>query len=458
MSIILGAFQTMNPNGTIGASWRHPDSDSLRYLDTDYWVEMAQQFEAGGFDFLFFADSYGYPTVDGQTMPQALTDGMYVPMADPITLVSAMAAATDRLGFVVTSSTTVERPAAVARRYGTLDHLTKGRIGWNVVTGAAQGSSAALFGEPMMPHDDRYAQAEDHVTICLKLWEGSWADDALVEDRERGVYAASDRVHQIEHEGRFLSAKGVYGLPPSPQRSPLIVQAGTSASGRDFAARYAELVFIGGAESSLIAKQIADIRRRVLAAGRPEDAVRFVVGAHFVVADDDDAAAAKREDMLRYATLENAATTYAWVTGIDLTRFELDAPMPDLSTEMGQSSVDRFMHPESGERKTVREVLTEFRDNGINGTVFVGAPESVADNVESFLAETGADGFLVQPHITPTTNTDFIEFLVPELRRRGLVEPAQATSTLRRALHPAGSDHLPASHLGAAFRPGRARR
>jgi FMN-dependent oxidoreductase (nitrilotriacetate monooxygenase family) len=453
MSIILGAFQTMNPNGTLGVSWRHPENTSLGYLSIDYWTRMARQLEAGGFDFLFFADSYGYPTdSSGDTIPRGLVDATNVPMADPITVVSAIAAATERLGVVVTSSTQVERAPAVARRYGTLDHLTGGRIGWNIVTGAAQASSAALFGEPMMPHDERYAQAEDHVAICLKLWEGSWADDALVADARAGVYADPNRIRQIEHDGRYLKAKGLYGVPPGPQRSPLILQAGTSGAGQEFAATYAEVVFIGGGETEKVKSQIADIRARVVAHGRGADAVKFVVGAHFILGEDAGDAARKRATMLEFSTLEQAATTYAWLTGIDLTAFDQDEPLPDLHTEMGQSALDRYLNPATGIRMTPREVLEEFRDNGINGTVFVGNGATVADEVEAFLKYTEADGFLVQPHITPGTYDDFIGFLVPELVARGLVEPKAEGGTLRSRLFPAGGDHLPATHIGSTYR------
>ena len=453
MSIILGAFQTMNPNGTVGVSWRHPENTSLGYLTIDYWTRLARQLEAGGFDFLFFADSYGYPTdAAGETIAQGLIDATNIPMADPITLVSAVAAATTSLGIVVTSSTQVERAPAVARRYGTLDHLTRGRIGWNVVTGAAQAASAALFGEPMMPHDERYAQAEDHVSICLKLWEGSWAADALVADKERGVYADPSKVRQIEHIGRHLSARGVYGIPPGPQRSPLILQAGTSGAGKAFAAKYAEMVFIGGGDTEKIKEQIADIRRLLEGNGRGRDAIKFVVGAHFVVGMDADDAGRKRAEMLELATIEQAATTYTWLTGIDLTAFPQDQPLPDLHTEMGQSALDRYLDPSTGVRKTPRQILEEFRDNGINGTVFVGDAVTVADAVEQFLAYVDAEGFLVQPHITPGTYDDFIGLLVPELRRRGLLEGPRAATTLRARLFPESGDHLPADHVGSTFR------
>lgn len=457
MSIILGAFQTMNPNGTVGVSWRHPDNTSLEYLTIEYWTRMAKQLEAGGFDFLFFADSYGYPTDgNGETIAQGVIDATNIPLADPITLVSAVAAATSSLGIVVTSSTQVERPPAVARRYGTLDHLTSGRIGWNVVTGAAQAASAALFGEPMMPHDQRYAQAEDHVSICLKLWEGSWAPGALVADKEAGIYARPDLVRQIEHSGKYLSAKGVYGVPPGPQRSPLILQAGTSGAGMDFAATYAEMVFIGGGDTEKIREQIAAIRSRLEVNGRGRDAIKFVVGAHFIIGTSADDAARKRAEMLALATLEQASTTYTWLTGIDLTVFPQDKPLPDLHTEMGQSALDRYMNPATGVRKTPREVLEEFRDNGINGTVFVGDAAAVADEVEVFLGRVGADGFLVQPHITPGTYDDFIGLLVPELTRRGLLDGPRSGDTLRGRLFPESGDHLPSGHIGSSFRAGEA--
>jgi len=446
--MLLGAFQLMNPNGTVGSSWPVEGNTSLDYLTIEHWTRLARTLEEGGFDFLFFADSYGYPTVDGEVIPTALTDAMYVPMADPITVVSAIAAATETLGLVVTSSTTVERPVALARRYGTLDHLTGGRIGWNIVTGAAQASAAELFGEPMLPHDERYDLAEEHLQICLNLWQSSWSDDALRQDRAAGVFADPAGVQQVEFTGKHLRSRGIFNLPPSPQRTPLLLQAGTSAKGREFAARYAEVVFVGGSGSETIAAQVDDIRRRAQAHGRPADAVRIVVGAHFVAAPTVAQAEGKRRDMLALATLEQAATTYAWVTGIDLTKLPLDEPVPELRTEQGQSSVDRFNAVAPEHRPTVRQVLEEYRDNGLNGTMFVGDGPTIADQVEEFLATTGADGFLVQPHVTPATYEDFIDVVVPELRSRGLLAKTREPSTLRRRVFPDGGDRLPAEHPG----------
>jgi FMN-dependent oxidoreductase (nitrilotriacetate monooxygenase family) len=453
MAIILGALQTVNPNGVFGTSWRHPENTSLGYLTIPYWTEMGQLLERGGFDFLFFADSYSYPSVpDGELIKQAVTDATNFPLGDPITLVSAIAAATQTLSVVVTASTTVERAPSVARRYGTLDHLTGGRIGWNVVTGAAQATSAKLFGEAPTPREERYAQAEDHISICLRLWEGSWDDGALIADKQAGVYGDADRVRQVAFDGQYLSMDGAYGLPPSPQRTPLIMQAGASDSGRDFAAKYAELVFIGGSDHSHVAAQIADIRARAAAHGRDAESVKFVVGAHFVVGADDAEAERKHADMLTYMTREYAATEFMWNTGVDLLAYPIDEPLPDLQLSDGQSTLETFQDPARGRRATPREIMDASLNRQINGTMFVGDGKKVADRIEDFLAKTGADGFLVRPFIAPGTYEDIVEHLTPELVERGLMEPNRSTDTLRARLFAGSDGRLPSTHPGAAFR------
>ena len=453
--LVLGVFQRMGPGGVTGGSWRHPDDTSTGYLTLEHWTGLARQFEDAGLDFLFLADSYGYPTLHDRVIDLAVADAVNFPAADPVVLVSALAAATRQLGLVVTASTTVERPQALARRFATLDHLTRGRIGWNIVTGAAQASSARLFGEQMLPHDQRYDMAEDFVQLALRLWEGSWEDDALRQDKAAGVYADPAKVHEIEHDGPWFRASGLLTVPPSPQRTPLLFQAGTSGRGRDFAATYAESVFLAGGDPDHVAANIADIRRRAVAAGRAPDAITFLVGAMFVTAPTEAEAQAERRRMLELATLENAATAYAFFTGLDLLSMDLDGPLRG-STQQGQSSVDRFQGKNGAPVATVREVLDEYRRNGVNGTVFVGDPGSVADQTEAFVARTGADGFLVQPYVTPGTYDAFIDLLLPVLRERGLARPAPGPAavptTLRARLSADGSDRLPATHVGARSR------
>ncbi|CCH86939.1 Monoxygenase [Modestobacter italicus] len=445
----------MGPGGVTGGSWRHPDDTSAAYLTIEHWTGLARRFEDAGLDFLFLADSYGYPTLHDRVIDLAVADAINFPAADPVVLVSAIAAATSRLGVVVTASTTVDKPQVLARRFATLDHLTRGRIGWNIVTGAAQASSARLFGEQMMPHDERYAMAEDSVQLALKLWETSWEDDALRLDKAGGVHADPAKVHEIDHEGPYFRAHGLLTVPPSPQRTPLLFQAGTSGRGRDFAATYAESVFLAGGDPDHVAANIADIRRRAVGYGREPDAIKFLVGAMFVTAPTEAAAQAERQRMLDLSTLENAAAAYAFFTGLDLLAMDLDGPLTG-RTQQGQSSVDRFTGANGAPVATVRQVLEDHRRNGVNGTVFVGEPEHVVDQAEAFVQRTGADGFLVQPYVTPGTYDDLIDLVLPVMRARGLAKEAYEGATLRAHLFGAGRDRLPASHVGRRTAPERA--
>jgi FMN-dependent oxidoreductase (nitrilotriacetate monooxygenase family) len=450
--LTFGVFQRMGPGGVTGGSWRHPDDTSAGYLTIDYWTTLARQFEDAGLDFLFLADSYGYPTLHDRLIDLAAADAINFPAADPIVLVSAIAAATSRLGMVVTASTTVDKPQVLARRFATLDHLTGGRIGWNIVTGAAQASSARLFGEQMTAHDERYAMAEDHVQLALQLWETTWADDALRQDKATGVYADPAGLRELTHEGPYFRAHGLLTVPPSPQRTPLLFQAGTSGRGRDFAATYAESVFLAGGDPDHVAANISDIRRRAVARGREPDAIKFLVGAMFVTAPTEAQAQAERRKMLELSTLENAAAAYAFFTGLDLMSMDLDGPLTG-KTQQGQSSVDRFTGENGAPVATVRQVLEDYRRNGVNGTVFVGEPEHVADQTEAFVARTGADGFLIQPYVTPGTYDQFIDLLLPVLRARGLARQGYQGGTLRAQLFGAGHDRLPPSHVGSGRRP-----
>ena len=444
--IRIGMFQAMTTMG----QWRMPGNTSTDFLDLAHWIEMAKKLDAAGVDFLFLADDYGYPVVDEHVVKRAFAGAIQFPKADPVVLLSALAAATERLGLVTTVSTTVERPQVLARRFATLDHLTKGRLGWNVVTGAGQNASALLFGEPMVPHDERYARAEEHVRLAMELWEGCWEDDALVEDRAAGIYADPDKVHEIDTHGRWHGARGVLTVPPSPQRTPLLFQAGASASGRGFAAEFAEAVFVA-AEPATIAAQIAAMRALLEENGRGRDAVKFLAAGTFVVAPTEAEAHAKRAEQAGYWTLEDAAAAYAFFTGLDLSRMDPDGPLTTTATETGRTNVERFSGANGGPVRTVREILEEFQKNSVMGSPFVGDPVQVVDQAEAFLDETGADGFLVQPDPTGTFD-DFLDLVLPEMRRRGLVAEPDDAPTLRERLFGAGHAHLPADHPGAAFR------
>jgi FMN-dependent oxidoreductase (nitrilotriacetate monooxygenase family) len=441
----IGMFQS----AALMGAWRMPENTATDYLDLEHWIRMARQCEEAGVDFLFLADDYGYPVVDDGIPDTAIRAGVQIPKADPTMMISALAAATERLGFVTTLSTTVEKPPMVARKMATLDHLTRGRIGWNVVTGAGQNASSRLFGNPMTEHDLRYEIAAEHVDVTLKLWEGSWDEGAVVADRAAGVYADPTKVREIRHRGAHFSATGVLSLPPGPQRTPTLFQAGASAPGRDLAARYAEGVFLA-AEVPALAAQISDIRRRAAEYGRDPDGIKCIVAGTFVVAETEAGARELHARRVATKSLEEAAASYAFFTGLDLSRMDPDRPLdPDAATtQTGRTNVERFLGPNA---PTVREILEEFQRNNVMGPPFIGDPHQVVDEAQAVLAATGADGFAVQPDHTGTFDS-FFDLVVPELRARDLIRDTQSRMTLRERLLGTGTPHLAPEHPGAAYR------
>lgn len=445
--LAIGMFQ----NGRARRTWMMPGRESEpNFTDLDYWVDLARKCEAGGADFLFLADSYGYPTLGDAVIPTAIEQDVQFSTVDSQMLMSALAAATSTLGLVTTVSTMVEKPPTVTRQYRTLDHLSKGRMGWNIVTGSAQAGSALLFGEPLMPHDERYVKADDHVQLSLKFWEGCWADDALLADAATGTWADPAKVREIVHDGPYFSSKGVLVTPPSPQVTPTLFQAGASSAGRELAATYAEAVFLA-AESKALAGQISDIRRLAEEKGRGRNAVKCLIAGTFRIADTEEEAIAAHEAQIASISLEFAATTYAYFTGIDLLSLDFDKPMPASAgnTDNGRTNVERFLGPDA---PTVRQILEEFRANGVMGKPFLGTVGQAVDQAVALIEETDADGFLVQPD--PDGGHDiFFAQVMPELRRRGLIKVELPGQTLREHLFGEGCVRLPESHPGAAFRP-----
>lgn len=451
--LVFGIFQYVGMNGTIGASWRDPDDTSTSFTSLDYWTTLARKVEDAGIDLLFLADSHGFPALDGHLIDASVREGRGIPHGDPLPVISAIAATTSRLGLVLTMSTTVEIPANTARRLATLDHLTKGRIGWNVVTGSSGSTAAALMGRSLVPHDERYDMADDYLDLCYTLWEESWEDDAVVLDRDGGVYADPTKVHMVRHDGPYFTAEGVLNMPPSPQRTPLLVQAGTSGRGIRFAGRHAEVVFVAGGDPDRVAANIAGIRSAAEEAGRGADAVKVLVGALFLTDHTAEGAQRKHERMLELSTPEGAAAIFAGNTGVDLLAFDPSQPLPhDLTTELGLSNLQRYLGTPDAPGPTVGEIIEDFRTRGINGSVFVGDPDQVADQAAAFAEHTGADGFLIQPNVNPTTYDDFIDLVLPAMRRRGIARDGYVGDTLRERFFGDGCSRLPLTHPGRASR------
>jgi FMN-dependent oxidoreductase (nitrilotriacetate monooxygenase family) len=450
--LILGYFESMNPNGLSGASWSHPDNiKTSSYLSWSFWVDRARRLEAAGFDFLFLADNYGAPMVNGEVPEAAFSIGQNIPAADPFAIASAVLHGTEHIGLVVTSSVIFEEPYASARRFASLDSFSGGRMGWNVVTSQSAASAAAMFGRPLVPHDARYDVADDYLEISYRFWN-SWDDEAVVRDRVGKVYARADRVHQVDYRGPHFRARGVFPVEPSPQRVPVIFQAGSSGRGRQFAARHAECVFLQGTTVEGVAAGVADIRHQAGRHGRGPEAVKILVGLTVITAESPEDVERKYEEFRSFSTDETAAVQFANNTGIDLLALDPEKPLPEMSAELGRSNVDRFRGTAERPAHTVREILDELKLRGLRGLLLVGTPGEVADRIEAYVAATGVDGFLVESYIAPGTYDDVIDLLLPELRARGLAPEPHSAQTLRERLTGSASPLLPDSHPGSPHR------
>jgi FMN-dependent oxidoreductase (nitrilotriacetate monooxygenase family) len=431
--LVLNVF-TMNTIGHLSAgSWRHPRDQSRRYKDIDYWIELARTLERGLIDAVFIADVLGvYDVYEGRRDP-ALRTGAQVPVNDPLQLVPAMAAATEHLGFGITASVSFEHPYPFARRMSTLDHLTRGRAGWNVVTSYLNSGALNLGVDGQVAHDRRYDIADEYLEVCYKLWERSWDDDAVVDDPVAGVYADPDRVHAIEHDGEFFRVPGIHLSEPSPQRTPVIYQAGASPRGRRFAAKHAESVFTAAPSKSVLAGHVSGLREAFAAAGRDPGGVSILNQQTVIVAETDAEAHELLHEYLSYASPEGALALMSGWMGIDLATLGADEPLADQPSEAIQTTVKAFSSADPSRRWTVRE-LADFALIGGDGPVAVGSPATVADQLEEWVQETGIDGFNLAAAIVPETFEQVVDLLVPELQRRGRFKTEYADGTLREKL------------------------
>ncbi|MBK3630828.1 LLM class flavin-dependent oxidoreductase [Streptomyces sp. MBT49] len=431
--------------------WRHPDSEAHRYRALDHWTETARILERGRFDALFVADALGPLDVYQGRVDAALRDGVNTPTDDPLLLVSAMAAATRHLGFAVTVSSTYERPYAFARKMATLDHLTEGRIGWNIVTSALDSAARNLGLERQIPHDERYAIAEEFMEVVYKLWEGSWDDDAVVRDADAGVFADPAKVRPIGHSGKYFDVPGIALFEPSIQRTPVLYQAGASPAGQRFAARHAEGVFLSAYRPNIARGMVDAVRALAVEEGRDPYSLKFFSIATVVTAPTDDAARAKYRDYRRYASLEGSLARYSALLGIDLSALDPDQPLRYADTEGIRGLLAVFTRLDPDRTWTPREI-GEFVGVGGGGPVLVGSPATVADELEHWMEVGDLDGFNIADPVAPAGLRDFVDLVVPELQQRGRVWTQYEGTTLREHIHSAGRTRLPADHPGHAHR------
>jgi FMN-dependent oxidoreductase (nitrilotriacetate monooxygenase family) len=431
--------------------WRHPDDRSSTYKDLSYWTDLAQLLERGNFDGIFIADVLGTYDVYGDSNEAAIRNGAQVPVNDPILLVSAMAAVTKHLGFGVTAGTAYEHPYPFARRMSTLDHLTKGRVGWNVVTGYLPSAARNMGHDDQLEHDQRYDVADEYLEVLYKLWEGSWEDDAVVRDRGTGVFTDPTKVHEIGHVGKHYTVPGIHLSEPSTQRTPVIYQAGASPRGIQFAAGNAEAIFVGASTKAGLKATVERIRDALEAAGRDRYSAKIYTLLTIITDETSEKAHAKHEDYLQYASQEGALVFMSGWMGIDLSQYDPEEPIGNVESNAIQSAVANYQaaNEEGGEFK-VKDIARMGAIGGL-GPRIVGSASEIADTLQEWVEETDVDGFNLAYAITPGTFEDIVEFVIPELRRRGAYPEEYVEGSLRHKLHGRGA-RLPEEHTGARYR------
>jgi alkanesulfonate monooxygenase len=431
--------------------WTHPRDKADTYNTIDYWVEVAQILEEGKFDGIFIADVLGVYDVYGGNVDTALAQACQVPLNDPVLVIPPMAQVTKHLGFGVTCTLSFEPPYPFARRMSTLDHLTKGRVGWNIVTGYLNSAAKGVGLKGQGAHDTRYDIADEYMEVVYKLWEGSWEDDAVVRDRKERIFTRPEKVHRIKHEGEHYRVDAIHLSEPSPQRTPVLYQAGASTKGRDFAAKHAECVFLLGPSKQVVAPRVADIRKRAAHYGRnPAELLIFALMT-VIVGRTDQEARDKFDEYRSHINHAGALTLFSGWTGIDFAQYDLSDPVEYIKNDAINSAVEAFTSADPNRVWTVKEIA-EFIGIGGMGPILVGSPTTIADQLESWVNETDIDGFNLCYAVTPETFRDVVDLLVPELQRRGVYKREYSEGTLREKFYGKGRARLPDNHPAARYR------
>ena len=422
----LGAF--MRPVSIHTAWWRYPGGWPDANFNFVHLKRFAQTLERGRFDMFFMADHLAVLNMPMDALKRSAT----VTSFDPLTLLPALAVVTERLGLVATASTTFEQPYLIARKFASLDHLSGGRAGWNIVT-TSNPDAALNFGmTDQMEHDERYRRAREFYDVVTGLWD-SWADDAFIRDVESGVFFDPAKLHTLNHKGPYFSVKGPLNVARPPQGWPVIVQAGSSEAGRQLAAETAEVVFSNETELADAQRLYADIKGRMAKLGRDPEHLKILPGALVIVADTEAEARAKHATLDSLAHVDSALPNLSMRLGTDASQFELDAPLPPIPpSNASQSGRQSLVDLAAREALTVRQLAQ--RMGGYGGLTMVGTAASIADQMEERLLTGACDGFNVMFPFLPAGLDDFVDKVVPELQRRGLFRREYEGVTLRENL------------------------
>jgi FMN-dependent oxidoreductase (nitrilotriacetate monooxygenase family) len=422
----LGAF--MRPTTIHTGAWRYPGAFPDANFNLAHIRRFARTLERGRFDAFFMADHLAVLNMPIEALKRSHT----VTSFDPLTLLPVLAVDTTHLGLIATASTTFEQPYLIARRFASLDHISGGRAGWNVVT-TSNPDSALNFGlEEHMEHDERYARAREFVDVVTGLWD-SWADDAFERDVESGIYFDPEKLHVLNHKGRYLQVRGPLNIARPVQGWPVIVQAGASEAGRQLAAETAEVVFAAGGRLPDAQAFYADVKGRMEALGRNRDHLKILPGAFVVVGETVDEAREKRARLDSLVHYQSAIASLSIALGHDASVFDPDAPLPEIpESNASKTSRDRVVAMAKRENLTVRQLAQRL--GGYSGLAFVGTPKTIADSMEEWLIGEGCDGFNVMFPYLPEGLDDFVDKVVPELQRRGLFRREYEGRTLRENL------------------------
>ncbi|KAK9418789.1 putative Luciferase-like domain-containing protein [Seiridium unicorne] len=448
----LNFFETAcTGNHECAGQWSRPGDNSKTKDSLNYYINMAKLGEEAGITAIFFADTYAGHDVYGGNMDAVFRAGVQVAQLDPL-------AVTKSISFGVTGSTSYIPPFPLARTFSTLDHLTKGRIAWNVVTSWSQ-AAADAFGRDLVPHDQRYEIADEYMDVMYRLWNASWADGAQVWDREKHIAYEPSKIKKIDHEGKHLRIHARHQMHPSPQRTPVIFQAGTSKVGQAFAAKHAEAVYIGGLVPSQATYQIKAAREIAKASGRDPTTIKFFAAINPILGRTVEEAKAKFKEAQEHADVVGALAQFSGYTGIDMSKYPLDEELKLDTSNPKESAVQGFLGNFSDSQKdgdvwTPRKLGLKIAIGGFHPSP-VGTPEMIADIMEQWIDEADVDGFNMAYISNPGSFEDICELLIPELRKRGLMFEGYAVpgGTFREnLLRQPGQKTLRADHYGSRFR------
>ena len=442
--LLFSAFVMNTSSHILHGVWRRPDARQTEFNSLSLWVNLAKELEAGLFDVIFFADVVGLYNDFNGSYRTHVEVGLQIPSNDPSVILSALAYNTEHLGLAFTSNLVQEHPFNFARKISTLDHASQGRIAWNIVTNPLA-NAAHNFGQALTPHDERYEWAKEYVEVTYKLWEGSWDDGALLQDRTTGLHGDFTKIHRINHKGPRYSVAGPHLVAPSPQRTPLLFQAGSSPAGMQFAAAHAEAQFVIAPRPEVAASAIATTRSLLPQYGRRREELKFFQGLSFVIGSTEEEAARKSRALDEAIDAEAMIAHLGGAMDVDLGVYPPDYPLCEIHTEGVRSIIDWVQAAIVGRQATVRDIAElASRASRVTGT-----PEQIADQL-ALWQEAGIDGINVMNATIPGSYTEFIAYVMPVLRQRGLAKAAYTPGTLRRKLF--GRDTLPATHPAAAYR------